>query len=167
MGLNVVTDSLTWERVFNGDLSPLATLADSQLTATLGGYSFMAFEGLLYVTDRHTGVWSLAPQSANMLAEGSASVVALRETIRKRTEKIDEMSRAAERLQEALDRTIRRAADAEDRGERQGRIIADLRGAAETRVRTDSGRSEAARGGLDRGGGLVGVGDVGRRHAGA
>jgi hypothetical protein len=146
MTLNVVTDSLTWERVFNGDMNPHWESREvAQAAAKNAGYSFMAFEGELWAEDRHRpGVWGLCAQSANMLAEGSAVAAALRQNIRRRDEKIGALERTIERKDEILAKTAKRASDAEERCGRQANTIRELRDAAATRVRVGDGRRVGA-----------------------
>jgi hypothetical protein len=120
----MVTESLTWERVFNGDLHPWGNAQAAQSAAASCGYAFMIFDGRLYTTDRHTGEWFIAHGATRAtLAEGAEAVIALRETIQKRNAKIDEMSRGHQRLNGELDKALARAKTAEERAERQRRII--------------------------------------------
>ncbi len=142
VGLNPITDSLTWEQVFNGDLHPWGDLAAAQSAAKGCSYAYMTYEGLLYTTDRHTGAWSPAAFSANMLAENSAAVVALRERIRNRDVKISELQRCIARRDDEAVKLARRASDLDARCERQGRIIDSLRDAHAART---GGRTSADR----------------------
>lgn len=124
----MVTESLTWERVFNGDLHPWGNLQAAQSAARSCGYAFMVFEGQLFTTDRHTSEWYFAPGATKeKLAEGAEAVVKLRETILKLKMKIDEQTRSLQKSQNELASALKRANAAEARAERQRQIIDSMR----------------------------------------
>lgn len=104
MSKDAYASGLTWEQVFNGNHKPWATVGDVFSAAESTGYEYAVYRGTLYYRSSLSGTpWLTTFLGPEALGEGAADAAQLRDTLRKRDVKIEEMARGQDRLRRERD----------------------------------------------------------------